>query len=99
MNGRKHPTGENLIPSLGIEGTAEDIASQTWLTRRKSHKKVPGAPNRITEAERENYPTSATFTYLRSINNTQKPGIIGIRPGMKGMIEFVKQLLVAFESE
>jgi hypothetical protein len=39
MNGRKHPTGENLIPSLGIEGTAEDIASQTWLTRRKSHKK------------------------------------------------------------
>jgi hypothetical protein len=39
MKGRKLSTRENLIPSLGIEGTAEDIASQTWLTRRKSHKK------------------------------------------------------------
>jgi hypothetical protein len=39
MNGKKLSTWENLIPSLGIGGTAEDIASQTWLTRRKSHKK------------------------------------------------------------
>jgi hypothetical protein len=39
MNGRKLSTRENLIPSLGNEGAAEDIASQTWLTRRKSHKK------------------------------------------------------------
>jgi hypothetical protein len=39
MNGRKLSTQENLIPSLGIGGMGEDISSQTWLTRRKSHKK------------------------------------------------------------
>jgi hypothetical protein len=39
MNGMNLSTWENLIPSSAIGKPAEDISSQTWLTRRKSHKK------------------------------------------------------------
>jgi hypothetical protein len=67
MNGRKLSTRENLIPSLRIEGKAEDLASQIWLTRRKSHKKGTRR-NRPDNRSRAGELPNLGYLYISQIN-------------------------------